>query len=369
MPGKRVGRNSARCAFDRFRRTWIAIAAALATVGAVQGQSSQLNGKNCLTAGCHSDLSTPRHVHAPVSSEQCSACHRETDKTNHKFAPVAPQPEMCLTCHKDVQTAMSGANVRSGHQKTLVQQNCTTCHDPHGSGHSMLLKHDGGAAMCQSCHSKDVPLAGFVHSPIEQQGCLDCHNGHRSEYVSLLSRPYADVCIQCHEEIQEIVEDSPYVHSPAGLLQCVACHSPHASVHDSLLLKAYASATYVPVAGLEAYQLCFECHDPGLADEPKTNEATAFRNGDVNLHFLHVSKERKGRNCRICHAPHAADQPRLIRSNVSFGDWKSKLRFVLSPTGGYCATACHPAKRYDREVPVDWNVEPVEPQSGAGGSR
>ena len=43
---------------------------------------------------------------------------------------------------------------------------------------------------------------------------------------------------------------------------------------------------------------------------------TGFRDGDVNLHYLHVNREEKGRTCRTCHEMHGSDLPNHMASGV-----------------------------------------------------
>ena len=78
---------------------------------------------------------------------------------------------------------------------------------------------------------------------------------------------------------------------------------------------------------------------------------TGFRNGDANLHYLHVNRE-KGRSCRACHDEHASDQPKHIRESVPFGRWVMRTQYTKTDTGGGCMTGCHTPYKYDRESPV-----------------
>lgn len=103
----------------------------------------------------------------------------------------------------------------------------------------------------------------------------------------------------------------------------------------------------------EKYSACFECHSAELSLTESTREVTEFRNGDHNLHFLHVNKE-KGRSCKSCHTTETeARQEKLMRDWVPFGKThKLPVKFTKTATGGGCVVGCHKPKDYDRVNPV-----------------
>jgi len=85
---------------------------------------------------------------------------------------------------------------------------------------------------------------------------------------------------------------------------------------------------------------------------------TNFRNGKRNLHYLHVTR-RKGRTCISCHDVHATNQEQLIRSSTPFGpsNFHIQIVFVKTATGGTCRKSCHVSKGYDREKPLELQVD------------
>jgi hypothetical protein len=97
------------------------------------------------------------------------------------------------------------------------------------------------------------------------------------------------------------------------------------------------------------YALCFECHNPDIAATERTTTLTRFRDGDRNMHFLHINRGDMGRTCRACHGVHAANKPHLIRDGVPYGSkgWVLKIRYVRTPTGGTCEKSCHQSYSYN----------------------
>ena len=86
--------------------------------------------------------------------------------------------------------------------------------------------------------------------------------------------------------------------------------------------------------------------------EEFTTTLTGFRNGDKNLHYVHVNKNPKGRTSRACHEVHAGKQANHIRERVPFGKLSYPIRYTKTPNGGSCIVGCHVKRGYDRVNPV-----------------
>ena len=99
--------------------------------------------------------------------------------------------------------------------------------------------------------------------------------------------------------------------------------------------EARVARFYAPF-DLQNYELCFFCHEQKVVLEPKSMD-TSFRNGNVNMHYLHVNRE-KGRTCRACHAEHASNNPVHIRDSVPYGQWEMPIEFEKTATGEVCIT-------------------------------
>ena len=155
----------------------------------------------------------------------------------------------------------------------------------------------------------------------------------------------------CNKSVKKQLAQATVVHAPVAH-GCQECHRRHASPHANLLTGAYPGSFYAPFEEA-AYQLCFECHAKELFTKPESS-LTSFRNGTTNLHYVHVHQSEKGRTCRACHESHGSTSPKLVRDEVSFGPggWKLPVAWKPTSTGGTCATGCHRALSYDRNVAV-----------------
>jgi predicted CXXCH cytochrome family protein len=312
-----------------------------------------------LCIDCHDlGLRDRKFVHGPVAAQGCLACHEAHESSHAKLLTNTPT-ELCLNCHSEMST--TGPAARHRHQ--ALDEGCGGCHDAHASDNRYQLLGES-PQMCFACHA-DVQQAlaesTVVHGPMtESGGCAGCHSPHFSPLPRLLTMPQGELCLTCHNkeiktgdgrtlaDLATRLKEHPNLHGPVRDGNCAACHRPHAGEHRSLLTSAYPPQFYATFE-FERYELCFECHLEELVEDESGTGLTGFRDGDRNLHWLHVNRE-KGRTCRACHEIHASGQPFHIRDAVPFGDsgWMLKINFERTDSGGSCAPGCHQAEAYDR---------------------
>lgn len=297
----------------------------------------------CLT--CHGDKAGFKYMHGPASTGDCTTCHSPHESDN-KALTVKKGVDLCATCHPDMQDAMKKKDVHPA-----ILSGCTSCHNPHGSPYKKFLSAEG-EKLCFQCHpqiSEKVEKSSVVHGPIKtEKACASCHTPHSSDNEKLLLKTGKDLCLECHTNI--IKKNMTVLHGPIASGTCTPCHNPHGSPYVKLLSKEFSADSYVPYTDKE-YELCFSCHNRDLLRFPDTSFATGFRNGERNLHYLHVNKKDKGRNCILCHDVHGGSNPKLIATSVLFGKWELSMNFVKTETGGRCSPGCHKPQNYDRKTP------------------
>jgi mono/diheme cytochrome c family protein len=128
------------------------------------------------------------------------------------------------------------------------------------------------------------------------------------------------------------------------------CHNPHASDNYRLQRQPYSQAFYTDFSA-DAY-FCLMCHGEATFTEARTLTSTKFRNGNLNLHYRHVVRE-KGRGCRACHHQHVSGLEAQIATEAYFGEQIIGIKaFSKTETGGSCAPTCHLPVQYDRLSPV-----------------
>jgi predicted CXXCH cytochrome family protein len=358
---------------------------------------------------CHEfDVSDMPVVHAPVKKGECLGCHDPHGGADRSFTRERSTAELCGRCHESV-------TIDHKFLHTPVQKGqCDSCHPPHAAMFPGLLD-AAGPDLCLACHDEfDMSLgkAAFVHKAMEQ-GCLKCHAAHGSNEPMQVVRPPADLCVGCHEKVKAQLAQATHTHSaatrdracltchtahggdaPALMIdeplvvcmechskeirldkkrvipavseltdgamhkhgairdgQCGGCHVAHGSDQPAMLAKVYRTSIYQAFA-VQRYELCFGCHDVRLVQDQHTTTLTAFRNGERNLHWVHVKEGERGRACAVCHTTHASPNARNIRLTTPYKVWNMPIRFAKTETGGSCAPGCHLPWAYDREMPV-----------------
>ena len=312
-----------------------------------------------LCLSCHPDKVEAPFLHGPTSAGDCTACHSPHESEN-KALVLKDGPELCLPCHFDMQEEMKKKTVHPA-----LLGGCTSCHNPHGAQYKKLLSADG-KNLCFQCHPKiaeKIEKAKVMHAPVNTQtGCASCHSPHASNNAKLLLNTGKELCLTCHKTL--IKKTMTMLHGPIQQGMCNPCHDPHASKEAKLLIKEFPTDTYVPYTNQE-YELCFSCHNRDLLRFPDTSFATGFRDGERNLHYVHVNKTEKGRNCKVCHNIHGSSNAKLVADRVGFGKWELPLKFVKTDTGGQCSPGCHKPFNYDRKTP---GKAPEKPEAAKPGT-
>lgn len=169
---------------------------------------------------------------------------------------------------------------------------CVRCHLPH----SFLKAEVAGCSV--DCHTEVHALG--QDRVAQHRGCIGCHDNH-----DVRGSP-REACERCHARRPP---EHP-VDSATGT-RCLGCHPPHAG------------------RGAPTARACSECHR-----EPVTDAG------------FHQGPERKGPQCRDCHAPHTfAAKGRgaaLCRSCHTAGTFENAT--VVRPHESHAdCMSCHPA--------------------------
>jgi len=291
---------------------------------------------------CHDNMITEARYHEPVKLGRCTYCH-DVHGGEHAFLLVKTVNQLCLNCHTSKRSLEGMDNLHP----VLVEDGCTACHSPHTAKYKELLPVEG-ADFCGECHAEIRALtkAAKVKHGAMEDGCVACHDPHGTGYPRMFATPEKKFCVSCHEDIGEQIEVAKSQHKPVVEGTCSACHNPHGSDYYRILESYYPEPFYVGYSE-EQYQLCFTCHDNRPFKYERTSAVTGFRNGDRNLHYLHVNKPVKGRVCKTCHGVHGADQKKLVMSKVpGFGRWQIPIYMQESEFGTTCTVGCHKPKTY-----------------------
>jgi predicted CXXCH cytochrome family protein len=298
---------------------------------------------NELCSSCHKTTKLFTGViHKPVRDGNCGICH-DPHASNFKHRLTDEGTNLCLVCHEDMISGMSQQYVHA----PLMESGCSSCHDPHAGEDAFRLK-AAADRLCFTCHDEkwnEVTQNTQKHLPALEGKCTSCHSPHYSDSKYLLRDKVDVLCYKCHEDSIEWKERR-YLHGPVVQGNCTACHNPHGSDNAFILRSPFPHKFYSEYKRGK-YSLCFLCHKEALVTAEKTEVVTNFRNGDINLHTLHVH-QKKGRTCRACHDVHASNQEGRIRDEFPFGKMSIPLEYSKTQTGGSCIPGCHRERSYDR---------------------
>ena len=307
---------------------------------------------------CHPDSMVKHAVmHPPVAGGDCSGCH-DNHQSDFPKRLVKEGNALCFLCHPDKEEGLKSRKV----VHHPVKQSCTQCHNPHGSSSKAMLTAPV-PELCSKCHPNEVALrqrSVTKHAPMaDQKSCRNCHDPHFSDQPRLLITSQMALCLGCHDKdletskgkimnMKAFLGANKNTHGPLKSSDCVSCHDPHGSDYWRILVKYYPADFYTSYSEGK-YALCFSCHDKAAFAERITTASTGFRNGELNLHFVHVNKINKGRTCRACHDVHAdSGQQAHVKQFVGFSGWAMPMNFTQGKNGGTCAPGCHGEKRYSR---------------------
>lgn len=158
---------------------------------------STVERQNEMCAGCHQGGTFMHWTASTHESEDlaCASCH-----TVHKPDQVLArdtQADICYTCHQEIRALTFRASTHPIRDGKVI---CTDCHNPHGGTGDSDLKQLTVNENCYSCHAEKRGPFLWEHFPASED-CTLCHNVHGSVHAALLNRQGPQLCQQCHGRI------------------------------------------------------------------------------------------------------------------------------------------------------------------------
>jgi len=159
--------------------------------GALRGSDA-----SAVCLGCHekdygrSLWATSAHPSADVACTSCHKAHVSQDKVLAK----ATEPTVCYTCHQAQRTQV---RLASRHPIAEGKMTCSDCHEVHGSAGPKLARRDSTNDTCYTCHAEKRGPFVHQHQPVTED-CASCHNPHGSSVSRMLKARAPILCQQCH---------------------------------------------------------------------------------------------------------------------------------------------------------------------------
>lgn len=151
--------------------------------------------KDAMCLSCHAKGKTmmwlgSEHQNEDLNCNSCHVLHTQVDTVLHKKS----EAEVCFSCHSQQRTQ---ARLPSHHPITEGKTVCSDCHNPHGSSSEFSLTEVSLNDTCFSCHAEKRGPFLFEHAPAAED-CSTCHDAHGTVNDNLLTTRGPFLCQQCH---------------------------------------------------------------------------------------------------------------------------------------------------------------------------
>ena len=225
-----------------------------ATIIAFSQLSPEKTLDNCLR--CHGQTMSRANIRRSehtLSGLACNGCHSIHKPKTPKALLANTQTDLCYQCHANVRAQFS---MPFKHRVNEGFMKCTDCHNPHGAFQPtwrmaarprMVDQALGNEEPCLKCHSEKRGPFVFEHAAVRVDGCESCHMPHGSTNSRLLKRPVVfTVCLECHNGAGTFGRNGNGVPTQSGshnmgdpkFQNCTACHVRiHGSNADATFLR------------------------------------------------------------------------------------------------------------------------------------
>ncbi len=205
----------------------------------MRAMSGVQRDKMCLQ--CHTDVhqgyAAGPHSGTGVS---CADCHGDQVQFAVEARPAADfrnESEFCLQCHPE-----TAADFRMPFRHRVLEDQimCGDCHDPHNGIPANTW--NGLNETCLTCHTEKAGPFIFEHDGVQGEDCTTCHNPHGSMNDKMLLADGNTLCLQCHYETTFNTDDSWQIADTnhGGMLTggglCIDCH---AEIHGSNVAPSF----------------------------------------------------------------------------------------------------------------------------------
>jgi len=186
---------------------------------------------NCHQGGDRIGWHTSNHAGADLACVSCHRIHVAHDPVLDKSS----QPGVCYTCHAKVRSDFFKSSVHPVRAGLLT---CSDCHQPHASSAEHLLIKPSVNQTCYTCHAEKRGPFLWEHAPVAED-CTLCHNPHGSVYPALLKKSLPLLCQQCHSVVGHPAVARTGAALPGGssgpsaFLLAGGCTNCHSQVHGS----------------------------------------------------------------------------------------------------------------------------------------
>lgn len=341
-------------------------------LGATYGHDLATVTNNCYS--CHGGPmpgvvgKPPTHLPTTPATQQCDACHTQTNTGNFTTFLGATYNHTgltggCYACHNG---SVAGATAKpAGHVTSGTD--CFTCHKSFTTFLGAIWTHPAGTTNCFSCHN-GVTAKGkpTYHVPAsntcDQAGCHASTSSFAGVIFdhSTVSGGAAGKCSTCHGGAYPGIKSKPPTHM-ATSLQCDVCHSGYAT----FLGAGYNHVGVTP--GTCASSLC---HAAGGAGMPKSGGHIPTSNSCDDCHVVGATfypgrmdhTKTVASRCDSCHNGSYTSQ------GIAGGALpKVSNHIPTTITGGLDCNTCHKTTLSTSSLSMLWTIETMNHNGATGG--
>jgi DmsE family decaheme c-type cytochrome len=205
---------------------------------------------------CHSQTLSRANIRRSthtLNDVVCTGCHSIHRSSTPKFLLAKTQTELCYGCHANTRAQFA---MPFKHRVNEGFMSCTDCHNPHGasaptwrmaSRPRMVDQSLANEEPCLKCHTEKRGPFVFEHAVVRVEGCETCHMPHGSTNSRLLRRPVVfTLCLECHNGAGNfgrkaagiITQSASHNMADPKYQNCTACHvRVHGSNSDPMFLR------------------------------------------------------------------------------------------------------------------------------------
>jgi DmsE family decaheme c-type cytochrome len=159
--------------------------------------AAAVKAENAICLSCHSGGTQIHWEGSPHASSDlaCTSCHQVMKNVSREHQLLAAnQTETCAACHLLPRSQMQR---NSHHPVREGKMSCGSCHNPHGSIADALMVKNTVNDQCYVCHAAKRGPFLWEHPPVIED-CTSCHDAHGSSRPGMLKAGQTRLCQQCH---------------------------------------------------------------------------------------------------------------------------------------------------------------------------
>ena len=160
------------------------------------GKKAPTEPQNEACMACHE---TGSRIHWQGSKHErtkqtCASCHR-VHASKDPVMVTETQASVCFECHQDRRAEL---HRMSTHPTKTGFFSCSSCHAAHGSTTRASLQKNSVNETCYTCHAQMRGPFLWEHRSA-QDDCTNCHNPHGTTADFLLKTRAPFLCLSCHD--------------------------------------------------------------------------------------------------------------------------------------------------------------------------